>query len=329
MGGRSLSAAALCITGGTTTLSPTTLSSEMLAKGATAKKNLSSSAGFAVSPSSPTSRSGLAVGSPRSFKQQRRLVLEDGQANAGHIEVQPNAGLTSTGLVSLPDSVFTLEVSVTKALTGEPLALLRNGKLSWTISDVIGRLTAVAPLQAGQRYRLTYGGCTLELERTLDAVVRSALSHRLELQAVIKDKRSVESAEAAQGLEEIARLPRHHATESVAMVSPPWCMLRIVELVSIVLDVKPDRVRDPDSKRLLDNYWPPAQRTWLTLSPHALAEKLADIDLEDFNARRIGKILQHLDHDETDPEHVARVSLFMSKLAVWCHAFGRYVQSTG
>ncbi|GFH25705.1 dynein heavy chain 3, axonemal, partial [Haematococcus lacustris] len=106
------------------------------------------------------------------------------------------------------------------------------------------------------------------------------------------------------------------------MKSPPTAVKVVMEVVCIMLSVKPKKVNDPaNPSRKMDDYWTPSQAL---LGDPTFMTKLQEYDKDNIPAVIITAVRPYLDKPEFSPELVQKASKAAFGLCQWARAMEAY-----
>ncbi|KAL6759980.1 dynein heavy chain 6 [Haematococcus lacustris] len=117
-------------------------------------------------------------------------------------------------------------------------------------------------------------------------------------------------------------LTKSDITEVKSMKSPPTAVKVVMEVVCIMLSVKPKKVNDPaNPSRKMDDYWTPSQAL---LGDPTFMTKLQEYDKDNIPAVIITAVRPYLDKPEFSPELVQKASKAAFGLCQWARAMEAY-----
>lgn len=107
-----------------------------------------------------------------------------------------------------------------------------------------------------------------------------------------------------------------------SMKNPPKAVKLVMEAVCIIKDVKPDRIPDPSSGKMMEDYWTPSKKL---LNDIKFLEQLVHFDKDNIQPK-IMKIIneKYLTNPEFDPEKVKNASIAAQGLCKWVIAMSSY-----
>nr|CAD7400376.1 unnamed protein product [Timema cristinae] len=143
---------------------------------------------------------------------------------------------------------------------------------------------------------------------------------------VIKDECDARLAEAMPILNAALAALNTLTGQDIAIVrtlkSPPKGIKLVMEAVCILKDVKPDRVPDPGTGRMIDDYWGPSKRI---LGDLKFLESLVQFDKDHIPIRVIKQLEEKILPDENfDPDKVKTASSAAEGLCKWVLAICKY-----
>ncbi|CAG9464833.1 unnamed protein product [Pedinophyceae sp. YPF-701] len=124
-----------------------------------------------------------------------------------------------------------------------------------------------------------------------------------------------------EALKALDTLTKNDITEVKGMKSPPAGVKLVMEAVCILKGVKPSRIKDPNSGKMVDDYWDAAKKM---LNDFAFLDSLKTYDKDNIPPKVIEGIKPYLERDEFDPEKIKSVSKAAFGLCCWVRAMGAY-----
>jgi len=141
----------------------------------------------------------------------------------------------------------------------------------------------------------------------------------------IKDECEADLAEALPMLEAAIKalntLSKNDIVEVKGMKSPPAGVKLVLEAVCIMKEVKPVRMKDAQSGRMVDDYWEASKRM---LMDDDFLNSLKNYDKDNIDASIIKKIKPYIDNPEFLPEKIKNVSTAAYGLCSWVRAMEAY-----
>ena len=108
-----------------------------------------------------------------------------------------------------------------------------------------------------------------------------------------------------------------------AMSNPPQGVRVTMAAVCVMLDIKPDRVPDPNGGvKKVEDFWGPAKKL---LNDLKFLDRLINYDKDNIPPKIMEKIRkQYIDDEEFQPEKVAKASSAAEGMCKWVRALERY-----
>ncbi|KAI9224417.1 dynein heavy chain and region D6 of dynein motor-domain-containing protein [Blastocladiella britannica] len=107
-----------------------------------------------------------------------------------------------------------------------------------------------------------------------------------------------------------------------SMKNPPSGVKLVMESVCIMLDVKPQRVKDKDSGKMIEDYWGPTQKV---LADAKFLQTLKTYDKDNIAPKIIQKIRkEYIPNPEFDPNVIKNASTAAEGLCRWVRAMDSY-----
>eukprot|EP00899_Mesostigma_viride_P012092 jgi/Mesvir1/20884/Mv07961-RA.1 len=141
----------------------------------------------------------------------------------------------------------------------------------------------------------------------------------------IKDETEAELAEAMPMLEAALKaldtLSKNDITELKGMKSPPQPVKLVMEAVCILKNVKPTRMKDTASGKMIDDYWESSKK--VTNDVNFLAS-LKEYDKDNIAPAIIQKIRPYIANPDFNPEKIMQASKAAYGLCCWVRAMESY-----
>ena len=141
----------------------------------------------------------------------------------------------------------------------------------------------------------------------------------------IKDECEADLAEALPMLEAALKaldtLTKNDITEVKGMKSPPKGVKLVLEAVCILKGVKPTRIKDPQSGKMVDDYW---QSSLKMLMESDFLESLRSYDKDNIDPKIVTAIKPYIDNPEFEPEKIRQASKAAYGLCSWVRAMEAY-----
>ena len=135
----------------------------------------------------------------------------------------------------------------------------------------------------------------------------------------IKSDCEADLAEALPALEKALKalntLTKNDITEVKGMKSPPAGVKLVMEAVCIMRGVKPTKVKDPQSGRMVEDYWESAKKLLMEAD---FLDKLRGFDKDNIDPKTVAKIAPYISNPEFEPEKVLQASKAAHGLCCWC-----------
>lgn len=167
------------------------------------------------------------------------------------------------------------------------------------------------------------------VEETRKVVSAEAAVAQAEADIVQGQKDEVEKdlAEAIPALEEavaaLNTIKPNDINEIKSLTKPPERIRMVCKAVCIMLDIKPQRIPDPEnpSKRIMD-YWGPSQKM---LADSNFIPNLLNYDKDNINPKIVAEIKRDfIENEEFDPSKVAKASRAAEGMCRWVFAMITY-----
>ena len=163
------------------------------------------------------------------------------------------------------------------------------------------------------------------VEQTRAVVKKEADIANAEAEKVAASKKECEDdlAEALPALEEALQalntLKPADITNVKSMSNPPAGVRLVMAAVCVMLEIKPDRVKDPEGGvKKVEDYWPPAKRM---LGDMKFLDRLRKYDKDNIPVKVVNKMKKtYIDDPNFTPEKVANVSTAALGLCKWARA---------
>ncbi|CAN0316943.1 unnamed protein product, partial [Scytosiphon promiscuus] len=114
-----------------------------------------------------------------------------------------------------------------------------------------------------------------------------------------------------------------------SLKTPPKGVKLTMEVCCIMFDVKPNKVKDPDSGKKVDDYWEPAKKQLLA-DAKGFMDSLVKFDKDNIPDRIIKKA-RHLrtsppfnNNPEFTPEQIEKASKACTAICMWALAMYQY-----
>ncbi|XP_044735429.1 dynein axonemal heavy chain 1-like [Chrysoperla carnea] len=122
--------------------------------------------------------------------------------------------------------------------------------------------------------------------------------------------------------EALKQLNKNDITEVKAMKHPPTGVVKVMETVCIIDDVKP--IRKPGEKigTKVNDYWPPAQA--LLSDPQKFLDKLAKFDKTRLTQVKIEQITPYVKDANFQPKKMLTISKACTSICQWVHALYKW-----
>lgn len=161
-----------------------------------------------------------------------------------------------------------------------------------------------------------------------EAAAESAASKAAECEAI---KASAEEglAKALPALDEavksLGKLKKEQIVEIKALKKPPAGVRLVLKAVCIMFEIKPGKIKDPDTGANVDDWWGASQKMLGDLGPDKLKVKLVDFDKDAIKESTI-KVIDPIcdDAESFSPAAIAKVSVACEAMCMWVHAMRTY-----
>ncbi|KAL3158235.1 hypothetical protein ABBQ38_010487 [Trebouxia sp. C0009 RCD-2024] len=141
----------------------------------------------------------------------------------------------------------------------------------------------------------------------------------------IKDECESDLAEAMPMLESALRaldtLTKNDVTEVKGMKSPPSGVKLVLEAVCILKSVKPARVKDPQSGKMVEDYWEASKKMLMETD---FLQSLRSFDKDHIPVAVVQKIKPYIANPEFEPNKILTVSKAAYGLCCWVRAMESY-----
>ena len=141
----------------------------------------------------------------------------------------------------------------------------------------------------------------------------------------IKDECEGELAEAMPLLEAALKaldtLTKNDITEVKGMKSPPGAVKLVMEAVCVLRNIKPTRIKDKDSGKMVDDYWESAKKM---MGESNFLDALKAFDKDNIPPAIVAKITVYVQNPEFDPVKVKQASKAAFGLCSWVRAMESY-----
>ena len=121
-------------------------------------------------------------------------------------------------------------------------------------------------------------------------------------------------------------LNKSQIAEVKVMKKPPKAVKLVIEAVCIMMGVKPARVKGPDGRTKVNDYWKPATKTLLTDAN--LIGKLANYDKDGMSEELIKTITPYCEMPDFEPKRVGKSSTAAMGLCKWVRAMETYYSAS-
>ena len=142
---------------------------------------------------------------------------------------------------------------------------------------------------------------------------------------VIKDDCEGDLREAMPLLDSAVKalntLTKNDITEVKGMKSPPQVVKFVMEAICILKGLKPTRIKDPDSGKMVDDYWETSKKM---LMEGDFLDSLKTYDKDNISPAIIKQIKPYVDHPDFDPAVVLKSSKAAHGLCCWARAMEAY-----
>jgi len=155
-----------------------------------------------------------------------------------------------------------------------------------------------------------------------DEAIASAEAAKVQ---AIKDECTADLAEAMPMLEAAVKaldtLTKNDITEVKGMKSPPKPVKLVMEAVCIMRSLKPTRVKDPGSGKMVDDFWETSKKM---LMESDFLQVLRDYDKDNISPAIISKIRPYVANPEFEPAKIKQASNAAYGLCCWVRAMEAY-----
>ncbi|RZF38667.1 hypothetical protein LSTR_LSTR003473, partial [Laodelphax striatellus] len=117
-------------------------------------------------------------------------------------------------------------------------------------------------------------------------------------------------------------LNRNDVTEVKAMKRPPAGVVLVIEVISIIMDIKPRRLSGPIPGQKILDYWEPGRN--MLNDPGAFLNSLMNYDKENMSESLINKLKPYINNPQFQPSKIITVSKACTSLCMWVHAIYKY-----
>merc|ERR1719305_2042411 len=138
----------------------------------------------------------------------------------------------------------------------------------------------------------------------------------------MQDSSEKDLAEAMPALESalaaLDSLKKSDITEVNSMKTPPGAVILTSHALCIMFDIKPQKVKAPDGKGKVDDYWGVAKKSlW---SDGNLIQNMKEFDKDNMSEKLIDQITPFRSNPDFTPEVVKKGSVAAAGIAQWVHA---------
>ncbi|GMH33280.1 hypothetical protein BSKO_01114 [Bryopsis sp. KO-2023] len=141
----------------------------------------------------------------------------------------------------------------------------------------------------------------------------------------IKDECEADLAEAMPLLESALKaldtLTKNDITEVKGMKSPPSGVKIVLEAVCILKNIKPIRVKDANSGKMVDDFWEASKKM---LMESDFLQSLRDFDKDNIPLKIVEKIRPYVNNPEFEPSKILQASKAAYGLCCWVRAMEAY-----
>jgi len=124
-----------------------------------------------------------------------------------------------------------------------------------------------------------------------------------------------------EALKALDTLSAKEIAEIKAMKCPPAPVRIVLSAVCVLRQIKPVRVKDPESGKMIDDYWPAATKM---IAEMGFLASLQTFDKDSIPADTIKKIATYTVKDDFQPDRVQKVSTAAWGLCMWVRAMETY-----
>jgi len=215
------------------------------------------------------------------------------------------------------------EVVNTAAMSGEVLLTVPDANSKWTVSDVLHRLKAQAPLPDMQRYRLSCGPTPATSNCMLESVITGESEpRRVEFASMVVRLQERPDVDAAWS--ELASSKKNDVMEVRSVQRPP--MLVEMTFKALMLFLGMPGTPDFQPENTGGELWA-AIKTQLLVSREHLLELIQTLDLDECDASAtLERTRPFLDDVDFQPTNVGRASSFGAKLCAWIRASASFLE---
>ena len=119
-------------------------------------------------------------------------------------------------------------------------------------------------------------------------------------------------------------LNRNDIVEVKSLGNPPQGVKMVMEAVCIMMDVKVDKIKDPnDPMKKIDDYWG-ASKTRVLADPTKFLNDLFEFEKDNIKESTIKKIQPYIDNPEFTPQAISKVSKACTSICLWVCAMHKY-----
>ncbi|XP_012230668.2 dynein axonemal heavy chain 3 [Linepithema humile] len=188
------------------------------------------------------------------------------------------------------------------------------------------KLLAQSQLSDKLMIRIEQDTINVEAKKEIVAADEALANEAAAAAQAIKDDCESDLAEATPALEAalaaLDTLKPADITIVKAMKSPPAGVRLVMEAVCVLKGVKPDRVQDPTTGQMVDDYWPASIKI---LGDMKFLESLKNFDKDNIPPAYMKRIREKfMNHPSFQPEAIKKVSTACEGLCKWVRAMEVY-----
>lgn len=116
-------------------------------------------------------------------------------------------------------------------------------------------------------------------------------------------------------------LTKNDITEVKGMKSPPHPVKVVMEAICILKGLKPTRIKDPDSGKMVDDFWETSKKM---LMESDFLDSLKAYDKDNIKPEIIAKLKPYVDSPDFDPALILKASKAAHGLCCWARAMEAY-----
>lgn len=212
---------------------------------------------------------------------------------------------------------------VVRTESGKTIMKLPDAVASWTRADIVQKLHAKSPLQAGWFYKVSCGGRILGWRSTVGDCISLALLDGDTPVFTAVELKNDEQQPLDMAFQRVRRLADEEVREVGAMRQPLPGLSLLAQALCTLFGVQPVRAMNTETKEVIDDFLAAGRKVFFARGQRALVDTLAALSPDACPEKILSKLAPFVENPAFGIEKMRSYKV-IEMLCAWCHALYKY-----